>query len=273
MISDMHVHTSWSSDSQTPVEEQIEMAIKLGMKEICITDHQDFDAPLLAPNYFQFLIGDTGETGPYLRNLNEVKERYSGYIEVLLGVELGLQGHLGDRLKAYARSYDFDFIIGSSHYFGGLDGGDRRLYEGRSAEEVCGQYFAEELENLEAFPEFDVIGHMDFVLRHAPGGAGAFRYADYSDILDQILKLAIQNGKGIECNTSPFQKGLVTTNPNSQILKRYAELGGEILTFGSDAHEPDHVGRCFREAAEIAKECGFRYYAVYRRHQPKFYPL
>lgn len=273
MISDMHVHTKWSSDSTTPVESQIERAIELGMSQICITDHQDYDAPPLAPDNFNFLIGDTGETEPYLCALHELKEKYADRIEVLIGIELGLQGHLGDRLCAYAKSYGFDFIIGSSHYFDGKDGGDRSLYEGRTGKEACLRYFTEELENIKVFPHFDVIGHIDFVLRHAPGGAEAFRYADYGDVLDQILWQAIDNGKGIECNTTPMRNGGPQPNPNTQILKRYVELGGEILTFGSDAHTPDRIGDHFKEAAELAKDCGIRYYAVYRNHEPAFYPL
>lgn len=273
MISDMHVHTKWSSDSETPVENQIERAIELGMKQLCITDHQDYDAPPLAPDNFNFLVGNTGETEPYLKELRGLKEKYEGRIELLIGLELGLQGHLGERLKEYAQCGDFDFYIGSSHYFDGMDGGDRRLYEGRSGKAACLQYFTEELENVKAFPDFDVVGHIDFVLRHAPGGAEAFRYADYSDIIDDILRRAIDSGKGIECNTSPMRNGGPQPNPNRQILKRYAELGGEILTFGSDAHTPDRLGENFQAAAELAKDCGIRYYAVFRKHKPSFYPL
>ena len=44
-------------------------------------------------------------------------------------------------------------------------------------------------------------------------------------------------GKGIELNTGGFKYGLGHPNPCEDIIKRYKELGGEIITLGSDAHK------------------------------------
>ena len=273
MISDTHIHSEFSSDSETPVESHIERAIELGMQYVCITDHQDYDAPLLPPLNRIYLIGDTDDTAGYLMKMREVKERYKDKITVLAGVELGLQAHLGPKLYAYVKQFHFDYVLGSSHYFNGLDGGDRRLYEGRSAQEVCRQYFIEELNNLSAFDDYDTVGHIDYVCRHAPGRLEAFHYRDYADILDEMLKLVVKNGKGLECNTCPLMDGQKMAHPHKEILARYRELGGEVIAFGSDAHTSDRVGGMFETAAEYVKEAGFKYYTVYVNREPIFIPL
>ena len=275
MIADMHVHTRWSSDSTTPVAEQVERAIELGMESICITDHQDFDAPRFPPDYFTFLIDDRGDDAAisaYVADLARVKERYGDRIEVLTGIELGMQPHLCERLTELANSFPFDFIIGSTHTFHKMDAEDKRHYEGVDIQLAVSQYFEEELENIKRFQVFDVAGHMDFVLRYGPGALEQFTYAKYADILDAILKELIETGRGIECNTSKFAAKNMT-NPHRDIIKRYAELGGEIITFGSDSHVSSRLGEGFCEVAEMVKACGIDYYAVFRQHKPSFYKI
>ena len=275
MISDMHLHTKWSSDSVVPVEIQIERAIELGMKHLSVTDHQDFDAPLFPPDYFKFLIDDKGDdeaVNAYVSNLLELKEKYADKIEVLLGIELGIQPHLTEQLNRFAKDYPFDFIIGSTHTFHKMDAEDKRHYEGVNIETAVRQYFEDEYINIKNFCGFDVAGHMDFVLRYGPGAAETFTYEKYGDIIDEILKTLIRTGRGIECNTSKFKaKNMI--NPDRTIISRYAELGGEIITFGSDAHTPDRIGEGFCEVGEIVKQCGLKYYAVFRHHKPEFYPI
>ncbi|MCI8609891.1 MAG: histidinol-phosphatase HisJ family protein [Firmicutes bacterium] len=272
MISDMHVHTRWSSDSIVPVEEQIERAIGLGMKQICITDHQDFDAPAFPPDYFTFLIDDRGDDKAiqaYMDKLISVREKYRDKIEALLGIELGMQNHLVEKLTDFAARFPLDFIIGSTHTFQGMDAEDKRHYDGVDVEEAVRLYFQEELENIKGFRGFDVAGHMDFILRYAPGANEKFTYTKYADILDEILKELINSGRGIECNTSKF-KAKNMTNPNMDIIRRYVQLGGEIITFGSDAHVSSRIGEGFREVGEMVKDCGLKYYTVFRQHKPIF---
>lgn len=275
MISDMHVHTRWSSDSQTPVEAQVEKAIALGMKQICITDHQDYDAPVFPPDYFTFLLDDKGDDETiraYLADLKRVKEVYADRIEVLLGIELGIQPHITEPLNRIASEFPFDYIIGSTHTFQKMDAEDARHYEGVDIETAVRRYFEDELANVKGFHGFDAAGHMDFVLRYGPGAAENFTYAKYGDILDEILKTLIETGRGIECNTSKFKaKNMI--NPDRSIIRRYAELGGEIITFGSDAHVSERLGEGFEAAGEIVKDCGLKYYAVFRDHEPEFYRI
>ncbi len=275
MIADMHVHTRWSSDSTVPVEEQIERAISLGMESICITDHQDFDAPRFPPDYFTFLIDDRGDeeaVSAYLADLTAVKERYRDKIEVLLGIELGMQPHLCRKLTEFVELYPFDFVIGSTHTFEKMDAEDKRHYEAIDIETAVRRYFEEELRNVKGFQGFDAAGHLDFVLRYGPGALEKFTYEKYADVLDELLIELISTGRGIECNTSKFAaKNMI--NPHRDIIRRYARLGGEIITFGSDAHVSSRLGEGFTEVGDLVRDCGIKYYTVFRQHQPSFYKI
>ena len=95
-----------------------------------------------------------------------------------------------------------------------------------------------------------------------PGPLLAF-YEKYKDVIDPILSYLIENEKGIELNTGGLNNGLKDANPCKDIIKRYRELGGEIITIGSDSHIPDTLGSHFTKAAEILTDCGFKYYCVF----------
>ena len=45
ITADCHIHTEFSSDSETKITDQIERAIALGLDHICFTDHMDMDYP------------------------------------------------------------------------------------------------------------------------------------------------------------------------------------------------------------------------------------
>lgn len=269
-LSDLHVHTHFSSDSDALPEGQIERAIELGMRHIAITDHQDHDLP---PGGRTFLLGETGDTDAYVSAIHSLQDQYRGKIEVLVGVELGLQPHLGPMLDEYAASHPFDFIIGSTHRFEGRDTEEQELYEGRADEESARRYFETEFENLRATQAYDVVGHLDFVLRDLPSRNENFRYETHADVLDAMLLYVIEQGKGIECNTATLYRGYGQPGPDTSIIRRYRELGGEIITFGSDAHRVQRLGMAFDEAKQIVQDCGFRHYCIYRNRRPVFLPL
>ena len=143
--------------------------------------------------------------------------------------------------------------------------------ENHKASDSYRAYFEEMLSYVRNYKDYDVYGHLDYIARYAPADADRpFSYFDYSDLIDEILKAIISNHKGIECNTSGLRKPLNATNPSVDILKRYKELGGEIITVGSDAHFAEHVAADFDKAADILKACGFRYYNTFVHRQPVF---
>lgn len=266
MYSDYHVHTSFSGDSETPPENQLQQAIVLGMKQLCLTDHQDMDFPE----------GDCCfdlDTPAYLQSLTALQEKYRSRLNVCLGVEVGLQPHLVSRLNQYVNDYPFDFVIGSVHLFRGVDPYYPEAFDGLEEAKAYRLYFEEVLENIKCHSCFDVLGHIDYIVRYGPNKNRFYSFHAYADILDEILKTIIAGGKGIECNTGGFRAGLGHPNPCEEILSRYRELGGEILTLGSDAHVPEHLGSDFDRLKELLQNCGFCYYTTFSGRKPKFHPL
>lgn len=263
MLADYHLHSYFSGDSQTPPREQIEKGISLGLKTMCFTDHQDADYPYEEAG-FQF------DTDSYFKELSQLKEEYRGRMEVLIGVELGLQPHLKEYFEDYVKKYPFDFIIGSLHLLRGMDPYFKEIFEGRTDEQVYREYFESILENIKIFSGFDVVGHIDYIIRYGKTQDDGYSYAKYSDIIDEILRTVIDKGLGIELNTAGFKYGLKSCHPHPDIISRYRALGGEIITVGSDGHRPEHLAYDFDKAEEILKHCGFRYRTEFRGRKPEF---
>lgn len=266
---DYHIHTSFSGDSDAPMEEVIQKAVALGLTHICITEHYD-------PDYV-YAPGEEGlfelNTDSYLYELLKLREKYKDQITVGFGVELGLQTHLKRALAVYTKSHDFDFIIGSSHLCNRRDPYYPSFFEGRSEEETHREYFQTILECARSLPYFDVYGHLDYVVRYGPTKNEKYTYAKHADIFDQILTHLIENGKGIELNTNGLRTGLGQPNPCADIIRRYRELGGEIITIGSDAHTPMDIASHFDEACDLLKACGFRYYCIFQSRMPEYLKL
>lgn len=261
---DFHVHSDFSIDCTVKAERQIERAIDLGLDYICITDHCDMNKCKEKEHLFDI------ET--YVGKISELKEKYKKQITVLCGVEMGLQPALKARIDDYINSYNFDFIIGSSHAVKGIDVGyDLDVYFScKSEKEAYREYFEAILENVKAFSNYNVYGHLDFVVRYGPNKNKYFDFNDYKDVFEQLLKIIIENGKGIEINTAGLRKNLGYPHPHKDILKLYKDLGGEIITIGSDAHLVEHVGCDFEEIPALLKSLGFKYYAVFEKQKTKF---
>jgi len=269
ITADFHTHSSFSSDSTVPLEEMLKQALASGLTHYCVTEHMDLDFPADFAEGLTFLL----DTDAYFAAASRLKLKYASDLQLSIGVELGLQPHLAHRLDAYVERYPFDFVIGSSHLCHGKDPYLSAFYEGRSEEEAYREYFTSILENIRAFDGFDVYGHLDYVVRYGPGKDTRYSYEKYQDVLDAIITLLIEKGKGIEINTGGLKYGLKDVHPCTSLIKRYRELGGEIITIGSDAHKPENIGAFFSRAEEILKSLGFRYYTIFRERKPEFIPL
>lgn len=261
MIADSHMHSNFSSDSETPMEQMVQQAIYLGIKSICFTDHYDKD---YENDNFQL------DTEPYLKSISAMREKFGDQIEIRSGVELGLQIHLKEWLQSYVNQYPFDFIIGSMHLLEGRDPYYPENFSGRSDEELLRQYFRDTAANIESFHAFQSLGHLDYLARYLNWETGDYQYQDYQDEIDEILKKLIQYGIALEINTGGCRSRLTRTNPGREILFRYHELDGELITIGADGHTPEQVGYGFTHIAELLKECGYGYYTVYRQKKPIF---
>lgn len=267
-LSDFHTHCCFSSDSKTAPEQMIKQAIASGLSGICFTDHNDFDYP-----------PENGETvfalpfDEYFQTLTQLRDLYKGTILVYIGVEQGLSVPAADRINHYDPNNLLDFIIGSSHLVDGNDPYYPSFWEDRSASHAISAYFESILENLKVCTNFDVYGHLDYIIRYAPQKDTDFNWESYRDIIDMILRLLIAQGKGIEINTSGLRSGLKYPNPCLGILKRFRELGGEIVTIGSDAHSPAHLAHAFDMLSGYLESAGFHYYTIFRHRTPEFIKL
>ncbi len=258
ITSDLHTHTSFSSDSDQPMEGAVLAMIGRGLKTVCFTEHMDMDYP-----GGEFLL----DTPAYRTELVRLRDKYSGRIEILFGVELGLMDYLAPRLRDYLSEWDFDFVIGSSHLVGGIDPYEPEYFSANGDYNGILRYFESILANIKVFDDFDVYGHLDYVVRYS--AAKSYCPADYRELLDEILQTLISMGKGIELNTAGLKYGLGWAHPHPDVLRRYRELGGEIITVGSDGHKAEHYAWEFERAADILRAAGFEYYTLFRNRKPE----
>lgn len=289
IISDFHTHSSNSGDSDTKMQFQIESAINKGIKHLCITEHMDIDYPAPPKGHESEFCDFFLNYDPYKKEFDEMYKKYcessSGlsdnstssmalsYFNLYHGVELGLQPQVADKNREFVKGKNFDFIIGSCHLVDGEDPYYPEYYIDKIEDDVFRNYFKYIYENISAFDDFDVLGHLDYIVRYGVAKDKNYSYIKYADEIDTILKWLIEKGKGIEINTGGIRNGLKYPNPCPDILRRYIELHGEIITVGSDAHEPDIIANNFDVAEAILKDVGFKYYTIFKGRKPEFIKL
>ena len=270
---DTHMHTHWSGDSEADPRDMIAAARKKQLSGITFTDHLDWDYRT-EPGLFDL---DLPHYCPTMRELATSCQEEGFRIRV--GIELGLQPHLAARHRALLEEYDFDFCIGSIHQVDGEDPYYDACWEGKSISEAYRHYFQATLDNLNAFFEIDALGHLDYISRYgmrvaaARGEDGTLRLSDYLGEIDAILHFLIRHNIALEVNTGSFRYGYPQPNPSAEILSRYHELGGRLLTLGADAHKPADVAIGFDRLPALLKDCGFDCYYVYDKRQPVEVPL
>lgn len=263
MLADMHMHTEFSLDSCAKLDAMADCAISKGIRSICFTDHIDWDFPE-KNMVFDF------DVDAYQQAIHRTKEKYRGRLEILMGVELGLQPHLAERYTKFLEKYPFDFVIGSVHLVNNRDPYYPEAFAGMTDREAYRAYFENTLKNVQAFQGFDSLGHLDYIVRYGRNKAKDYRCSDYQDVIDEILKMLIEHRIALEVNSAGLRKNLGVPNPHTDIIRRYRELGGEMITVGADAHKPAHIGYDFRRMAQILQNCGFAYYTKFVERRPHF---
>ena len=262
---DYHTHTGFSCDSEESLERMCEKAIQLGLRELAITDHADF----LTHGVFE----DEIDLEKRQTAMQTAQQKYAGQLVLRNGIELGQPQANPKEYRRLMENYSFDFIIGSTHIVDFMDPYDAIYFETYPARLGLAHYFEDILKNISSFNHYCVYGHLDYAARYIKDPSFEFHYRDYSDLLDAILKMIIENGKGIEVNTAGLKYGMSDPNPHHEIIKRYMELGGEIITIGSDGHCPKHMAYDFYKLPDFLSNLGIRYYTVFRDKKPEFIKL
>ncbi len=266
IISDYHMHSHHSGDSTAPMEDMILSSIEKGLKEICFTEHDDMDYPIYPDiNKDSFTL----DIDTYLRELSELRAKYSDKIKVRFGIEIGMQSQISDDNLRVVSSNDFDFVIASQHLVDRRDPFYPDFWDGYSVRALFDRFFDETLENLKLFTDYDVLGHLDYVSRYVPKGDTTYSYEAFKEKIDRILIHLIENGKGLDLNSKALSADPEgEPNPSTAIIRRFKELGGTIITFGSDAHSPGKVACGFERMSKIALSCGFSEYYTFEKRKP-----
>ena len=276
MFADYHVHTEFSDDSRYPMEDVIRDAVKMGMDEICITDHVDYGVKVDwdCGQEIQYRKGDplaNVDYPRYMEKIRALKEEYQGKITFRTGMEFGVQMHTSPEFEALFARYPFDFIILSIHQVEDKEFWTQDFQRGRTQKEYNERYYQEMLDVVKAYKNYSVLGHLDLIKRYDE--AGIYPFENVKPMIEEILKIVIVDGKGIELNTSFHRYGLSDSMPSREILKLYRELGGEIITIGSDSHKPEHLGAYIDEGHEILKSLGYKQFCTFENMKPIFHDL
>lgn len=266
MLSDYHLHSHFSGDCTVPMDEMIQSAIDKGVERLCFTEHHDIDFPHPTINFYLDIPG-------YVEAFPSYKEKYKDQIQLLIGIELGMVPSQHEIMSDIANSNPFDFIIASNHLSHGIDVYDKIYFEERSQHRGYLEYFEDILENVSGYTDYDVYGHLDYVIRYGHFENKRYAYNDFKEVLDAILRTIIKNGKGIEVNTSGYKYNLGNPHPSREIIQHYKDLGGEIITLGSDAHMPGNICSNFDVAKDLLKSVGFTHFTTFVNRKPEFHKL
>ena len=259
MLSDTHTHTYFSPDSHTEPEDNVKKAVENGQKYIAFTDHFDHGIKCGKLDY-------NFDTAKRTAEIEKLRELYGDKITILNGIETGHQP--SEEVKAVNQKklaeYDFDYVIGSTHVIEGLDPYERVFFEGKTMTEAYTILLETLIANAKFWDGYDTVGHFDYTTRYAPYENRTMRYRDFPDLIDEFLKTIIAKNVAFEFNT----KTATRVEPDPDIWKRYKELGGELITIGSDAHKPELVGLAFDQYGGFLKSCGFEYTFVFVGRKP-----
>lgn len=258
LMMDYHLHSRFSKDGESSIDELCRTARLKGVSHIAVTDHHDIDNK-------KWEIADMGN---YAAEIRRVQPLYPD-IDIAAGIEMDYRPETWEKARGIPKRLGLDFALLSLHFIDGVDPYLPEYFEHRTQREGYALYLERLAGMIRGTEGPWVLSHLTYVSKFARFPDPQLRYADYPEQLDEILRLAAGKGYGLEVNASGIKNnaGLL---PGADILRRFRELGGEAVTVGSDAHSAEHLGRWVTEATEAVRSAGFRYLAVYRELKPQF---
>ena len=267
-LADYHMHSRISPDAKYPMTEMAGAARRAGMDEVCFTDHME---PVAWNGRDPIEFYDWGALSKEFR---EAREALGDRIQLRLGIELGEAVlDLPRTAELLKDAPELDFIIGSTHILSERFGFvDMYFFHPEDEEEALlgiGDYLGLVRQTAE-WGQFDVLGHLTLPLRYLNENQG-FRlsFDPFGAEVEGILRAVVQKGRGIELNTNRGNTPL----PDEKWLRMYRDLGGEIITLGTDAHTPEFAGCAVRERQELLRRCGFTRFCTVERRQPIWHNL
>ena len=271
IFADQHTHCNFSTDSESTPESMIQGAIEKGLTHLCLTDHMDLDYPGSTKEepLFEFNAAD------YFNTLTPLKETCRDKLYLGIGIELGLRPgreDLNKQMNKLLADYPFDFVLGSVHLLDNDDPYYESYWQGRTAKAILVKYFDDMLTSIKEFNDFDSLGHLDYLIRYIPPFCGEkdYLFKEYQEVIDEVFRLLINKNKALEINTAGLIKGLPCFHPKLEVLKRYLELGGELITIGSDGHSPDKIATEFAKTEELLRTLNISGYYVYKNRKAEF---
>ena len=274
MKADYHLHCQFSNDSSYPMEDVILDAIEMGLDEICFTDHVDYGVKFdVTPETEKDIPKSLRNVDypQYFAEIARLKEKYKDKIAIKAGLEFGVQMHTLQIYHELKEKWPLDFALLSVHEIDDLEFFRYTYQEGKTQQQYNEGYYRELLKLVQNFQDYCVLAHMDLIVRYDK--QGVYPFEKVKDLITEILKVVIANGKGIEINTSSIRYGLSDTTPSRAILKLYHDLGGTIITIGSDSHRSGDLGSGILQAKQILKEIGFKQFCTYENFKPIFHSL
>lgn len=257
---DYHIHSTFSLDGKNSLDDMVESAYRKGAKEICITDHIELSSPF----------GDeVFNVDNYFERIDNLRNKYLN-MNIKKGIEIGVQQDNLDRMDEFVNSKNFDFVLASVHSSDGFGVHDELFIEGKTWDNVIESYYNEIYTCAKNFKNYQILGHIDLIKRYYTE-LGNMNFKNHYGIIDEILKLVIEDGKGIEVNTGGIRYPKCNNiNPTKDILERYKKLGGEIITFGSDSHDIDSILYGYNETIDILKTLNYKYLSIFENGQVDF---
>lgn len=269
---DNHNHCQFSFDGgRTSVEKSAEAGAAVGLAGMCFTDHCDLYVPPMKAKFENFQKEEFNIKAQQdeIDRVQDIADRKGWDIRLFKGIEIGLYKSQREELRDVLKNNSFDQVIASIHYLDDTDPFWGEYYKDKGWKEAYGHYLETLYEEIKwAGEDIDIMGHYDYVARYAPYSKTGILYKDFPDILDSLLKYLVENGKALELNTKTYQAyngRLISVD--TDLLKRYKELGGELISLGSDSHDPQRVGWNFDKFERLLCSEGFKYIAHFEKRR------
>lgn len=261
MLVNYHLHSCCSFDADHPLTEMCRAAAAAGVGALCLTDHCDLVDEKGQPD-------DSFDWAAEDRELAAARAAFPN-MEICRGVELGEAILRPEAAQRVLSEPGIDFVLGSMH--NAPQGMDYYWIEYTSRAQCLrlAEEYLQCLLKLSQTDYFDSLAHLTYPLRYMRDKAGfPIDFRPFDDLVQEILKTLVQRGKALELNTSGYLGPQKEPHPPKYILRRYRDLGGELITIGSDAHVPEHAAQGLEQGTELLRQCGFSYITQYKNREP-----